>query len=229
MPTTEEDRMVDEKISLTIIMLLVSVLVSCYTVLANDVSVVRNMENKVEPNSVLTVSFSITPKETISGFDLVDFVPEGWPIRDWSVSGYDRSDVIFESVVKEYQGKTRNANHWKFNKEISKETTLTLTYNLDVPVSSGSYEFKGVWTYPGGFNSDSRTLSVEVSQTTTQPTTTQPTTTQPTTTQPTTKKRPLPKWPLILVIVVLILVFIIWKFGLPKTRSSEPEKLWEKY
>lgn len=136
--------------------------------LAATVSVSRTMPNRVDPKGTLTVSFSTSPSESISGFDLVEYIPQVWSIKDWSISGYEKADVTFESPVKDYGGKTYKANHWKFGKEFSR--TVTLTYTIDVPVSSGDFEFIGLWTYPGGFSSDSKSFSVAAAPTTTMPT-----------------------------------------------------------
>ena len=68
----------------------------------------RSMPERVEPSTTFTVTFTINPEGTLSAFDLADFVPNGWTLNDWSVSGYARSDMAYDSQVREYQGKTRN-------------------------------------------------------------------------------------------------------------------------
>ncbi len=128
--------------------------------LAESVSVSRNMPDRVDPNGVLTVSFPISPSETLKGFDIADLIPLNWVISDWSVAGYNKADIAFETKTQNYMGKAYTAYHWKFNKNLT--SSVTLTYTISVPVSSGSYDFVGIWTYPGGFNSDKKTLSVAV-------------------------------------------------------------------
>ena len=126
--------------------------------LGEAVSVSRNMPDRVDPNGALTVSFSISPSETLKGFDLADLIPLNWAISDWSVTGFNKADITFDSKTQSYLGSSYAANHWKFNKNLT--SPATVTYTISVPVSSGSYDFVGIWTYPGGFNSDKKTLSV---------------------------------------------------------------------
>src|SRR3989338_1036954 len=118
----------------------------------------RSMPSRVDPSSEFTVSFTINPEGALTAFDLADFVPNGWNLNSWSVSGYSRSDVKFDSQVREYQGQTRNGLHWALNKSFS--NPVTLSYTITAPASTGSYEFIAVWTYPGGFNSKTSSLTV---------------------------------------------------------------------
>src|SRR3989338_2089147 len=121
-------------------------------------SVDRSMPQRVDPSSTYTVTFTINPEGTLSAFDIADFVPSSWTLNDWSVSGYSRSDVTYDSQVREYQGQTRNGLHWALNKSFS--NPVTLSYTMTAQASTGSYEFIAVWTYPGGFNSKTSSLTV---------------------------------------------------------------------
>jgi len=122
-------------------------------------SVDRSMPERVEPSTTFTVTFTINPEGTLSAFDIADFVPNGWTLNEWSVSGYARSDVAYDSQVREYQGKMRNGLHWALNKSFS--APVTLSYTMNAPASQAVYEFIAVWTYPGGFNSKTSNLRVE--------------------------------------------------------------------
>jgi len=118
----------------------------------------RSMPQRVDPSSTFTVTFTINPEGTLSAFDIADFVPSSWTLNDWSVSGYSRSDVTYDSQVREYQGQTRNGLHWALNKSFS--SPITLSYTMTAPGITGTYEFIAVWTYPGGFNSKTSSLVV---------------------------------------------------------------------
>src|SRR3989338_2340819 len=103
----------------------------------------RSMPSSVAPSSSYTVSFTVNPEGSLTGFDLADFIPNGWTISSWDVSGYAKSDISYETQVKEYQSKTRNALHWKFNKVLS--SNIVLTYTATAPAATGSYEFISLW------------------------------------------------------------------------------------
>jgi len=202
-------KMIKKKTALTTIVVFTVMISFVYPVLAADVSVSRSMPGRVDPQGTLTVSFTITPTETLSNFDLAELMPQTWTIKDWSVSGFEKSNIDFDvQESQSFMGSTYNGYHWKFNAELT--STATLTYTLDVPVSSGSYGFVGIWTYPGGFEKDEATLSVAVATTTT----TAPTTT----TVPTTTTLPpieLPKETMLYIAaaIILVVVFILWKAG----------------
>lgn len=173
-------------------------------------SVDRSMPERVEPSTTFTATFTINPEGTLSAFDLADFVPNGWNLNDWSVSGYSKSDVVYDSQVREYQGKTRNGLHWAFKKPLN--APVTLSYTMTAPAAQGTYEFIAVWTYPSGFNSKTSSLRVETALPSQPSTPTQPTTpTSPTTptapTTPTTPGQPsAPNYTVGLVILVIIII-----------------------
>ena len=176
-----------------------------YPAFAADVSVSRSMPSRVDPQGTLTVSFTITPTGTLSNFDLAELIPRDWSIKDWSVSGIDRSSVALDTQESQaFMGSIYKGYHWDFNADIS--SAVTLTYTLDVPVSSGSYKFVGIWTYAGGFEKDEKTLSVAVAPTTT---TTVPTTT--TTTRPTGFPGGTVGLIVVAVIIILVVLFALWK------------------
>jgi len=125
---------------------------------AATVDVSKSFPSRVDPNGVLTVTFTISPGEAITGFDLAELIPEGWTITSWDVSGYEKAHVTQDTQAQSYGGTDYTAYHWAFGNEFS--SAVTFTYTLDVPVASGDYGFVSIWTYPGGFSSDSKTLSV---------------------------------------------------------------------
>ncbi|MBI3190126.1 hypothetical protein HYZ41_00320 [archaeon] len=131
------------------------------------VTVDRSMPSSVDPSSSFTVSFNINPEGTLTGFDLADFVPNGWNLNDWSVTGYLKSDITYDSQSKEYQGATRNVLHWKFNKNMT--SAATLTYTMSAPSTTGTYDLIALWLYPGGFNSKTSSLAVGTQQAQPQP------------------------------------------------------------
>lgn len=182
--------------------------------LAADVAVSRSMPGRVDPLGTLTVSFSITPAKTLTAFDLAELIPQTWSIRDWSVSGFDKSKITMDTQsAQSFMDGTYKGYHWTFSGGIS--SAATLSYTLDVPVSSGSYAFVGIWTYPGGFDKDEKTLTVAVAPPTTVPTTV-PTTTV-TTTLPGEGLK-MVDYTIIIVVIVLIAatVLVFWKFNLIK-------------
>lgn len=138
-----------------IILILAFLVMSSY---AFAVTVDRSMPQRADPSSTFTVSFTVNPEGALSAFDMADFVPDSWKVKDWSVSGYSKSDVSFESQVREYQSKQRNGLHWKFSKNLT--GAVTLAYTMDAPAAAGTYEFIAVWTYPGGFGSRPAVLAV---------------------------------------------------------------------
>ena len=177
---------------------------------AADVSVSRSMPSRVDPQATLTVSFTISPTETVSSFDLAELIPETWAINDWYVSGFDKNNIDLDTQESQaFMGSTYKGYHWKFNADFS--STVTLTYNLNVPVYSGNYGFVGIWTYSGGFSKDERTLTVGTASTTTVPpttTTTTTTSTVPTILPPEIRIPPI-GW--IIVIAIVVIMFLLWK------------------
>lgn len=162
-----------KKFVLATFMTLVVLISFAYPALAADVTVSRSMPDRVNPLGTLTVSFSISPSTTLSNFDLAELMPQTWSIKDWSVSGFDKNNVALDTQTSQsFMGATYKGYHWKFNATLG--SAVTLTYTLDVPVSSGSYNFVGIWTHAGGFDKDEKTLSVAVAPptTTAAPTTT---------------------------------------------------------
>jgi hypothetical protein len=188
--------------------------------LAADVAVSRSMPDRVDPLGTLTVSFSITPAKTLTAFDLAELIPQTWSVKDWSVSGFDKSKITMDTQsTQSFMGGTYKGYHWTFNANLS--SAATLTYTLDVPVSSGSYTFVGIWTYAGGFDKDEKTLTVATAPaTTTLPpavTTTAPAPAVTTTTLPGGGLQ-LGDYTIIIVVIVLIaaIVLVFWKFNLVK-------------
>ncbi|MDI6721100.1 MAG: hypothetical protein QMD85_01825 [Candidatus Aenigmarchaeota archaeon] len=137
---------------------ILAIILVAAVVYAANVSVSRSFPSMVDPNGVLTVSVVITPGEQIAGFDIAEFIPRDWSVASWDVAGYSKNDVSMDSQSREYGGKTYKAYHWAFKKAFS--TVTTLTYTINVPVSSGTFNFASVWTYPGGFSSDTKILTV---------------------------------------------------------------------
>jgi hypothetical protein len=132
-------------------------------VYAADVSVSKSFPSRVDPNGVLTATFTITPSAATAGFDLAELIPAGWAIASWDVSNYQKSSITTDTKTQNYGGKDYAAYHWKFSDNMT--STITFTYTINVPVSSGSYDFVSIWTYPGGFSSDKKTLSVAAAPT----------------------------------------------------------------
>ena len=192
--------------------------------LADGVTVTRNMPGRVDPNGALTVTFSINPSSTQNNFDLAELIPQSWSIKEWSVSGYDKSDITFETQESQtFLGNTYKGYHWKFNKGLS--SAVSLSYNLNVPVSSGDYKFVGITTYPGGFNKDEATLTIASAPPTTSPPATQSPSTSTTQPQPQTQQR---NMMLIIVVVALIalIAFVVYHQS-RKTHHKTTEKSYE--
>lgn len=195
------------------------------------VTVDRNMPAQVNPSSSFTVAFTINPEGSLNTFDMSDFVPNGWNLNDWSVSGYAKSDVTYDSRVMDYQGATRNALHWKFSKVFS--SPVTLSYTMTAPATTGTYELIAVWVYSGGFNSKTTNLNVATVTPTPTPTPTpqpQPTP-QPTPTPtptPTPSPTPTPTTSPVntnytIVIVVILIVIVAGYFFLKKPKGKKTD------
>lgn len=149
--------------------------------LAADVTVTRAMPDSIVPSGTLEVKFDIFPSKTVDGFDLADLIPRNWEVADWSVTGVDKSAVSFDTKAQSYGGKVYMANHWKFP---AFSAGATLAYTVKVPSTEGSYDFAGIWTFPGGFDSDSKTLSITTAAAPAEPTPSEPIPTEPEQTEP---------------------------------------------
>lgn len=195
--------------------ILISLFALAYPVLADDVTVSRSMPSRVDPQGTLAVTFSINPTKTLTNFDLAELIPPTWSIKEWSVSGYDKNDVTFDSQESQtFLGSTYKGYHWKFNKALS--SSASLTYTLNVPVSSGDYKFVGITTYPGGFNKDESTLTVATAPPTT--VTTPPTTLETTTTQPVSKGK---TNTLVITVVLIAIIAIFYLMMRKNTRKQQ--------
>jgi hypothetical protein len=119
----------------------------------------RNMPSPVEVNHNVTITIKASSTKPIDAFDVVEFIPYGWKISDWSVENYNKNAVVLETLPEyTYQGKVRTAYHWSFRDGLDNEK-VTLTYTLTAK-DVGSKEFITVWTYPGGFKTNTTMLSV---------------------------------------------------------------------
>jgi len=209
----------------TIVIFAVLISIS-YPALAADVGVSRSMPDRVDPLGALTVSFSISPSKTLSSFDLAELMPQTWSIKDWSVSGFDKSSITLDTQTSQsFMGATYKGYDWKFNAPLS--SAVTLTYTLDVPVSSGSYNFVGIWTYTGGFDKDEKTLSVAVAPPTTTTTTTTTIPEETTTTTIPIGPVEIPPEAIYVIVVVIIaaVLVVLWKkkmFPFGKKKTFEP-------
>lgn len=124
-----------------------------------DVALNRQMPNAVQVENTINISLDFRSTKNIDAFDVVEFVPLGWEVSAWSVSNYDKDSVALESIPSyTYQGKARTAYHWNFRGGLSNEQVL-LVYTLKAK-ETGSNEFITVWTYPGGFNTNTTIMSV---------------------------------------------------------------------
>ena len=180
----------------------------------------RSVPERVDPSTAFTVTFTINPEGSLTAFDLADFVPSGWILNDWSVSGYSKSDVAYDSQTRDYQGKTRNGLHWSFTKPFG--SPITLSYAMNAPALTGTYEFIAVWTYPGGFNSKTGNLVVGTAPT--PPPTPSPPPAPTPISQPPSTPQPTPtgsNYNTIAVIVVLLIVVVggYMYFRKPKGKS----------
>ncbi len=128
-------------------------------VFADDISVSKSMPSRVDPEGTLTTTYTITPTGTVTGFDMAELMPVDWEISSWDISGYSKDDI--ETSIQdsqEFMGSTYDGYHWEFTDDLT--SAVTLTYTINVPVSSGNYDFVSIYTYPGGFEKDENTLSV---------------------------------------------------------------------
>ena len=125
-----------------------------------DVSVDRQMPSPIEVGHDTNISLKFTSSTNIDAFDVVEFIPHGWTISNWTVYGYNKNSVVLE-VMKTYtyKGKIRTAYHWSFRDGLSAGSEAMLVYTLK-PKDVGSQEFVTVLTYPGGFNANTTIMSV---------------------------------------------------------------------
>jgi len=123
--------------------------------LAADMSVTREMPSGSVEGQTLKVTYTITSDGT-EGFDLLELVPGPWAI-EWSTEGVDRSGVIYEKKDYEYEGYVYQAHHWSIKQLPAGRVKLAYSLLPDL----GKWKIIGIWTYPGGFNRDTRIVSVE--------------------------------------------------------------------
>ena len=124
-----------------------------------EIVINREMPTAVEVKNTVNVSIDFRSTELIDAFDIVEFVPLGWEVSNWQVYNYDTAAVVLEKEASyQYQGKERTAFHWSFRDGLGSRQVL-LVYEITA-TSSGSQEFISVWTYPGGFDTSTRVMSV---------------------------------------------------------------------
>ena len=126
---------------------------------AGEVYFEREMPTSVKLGSIVNVSIEANSSKPIDAFDVVEFIPYGWEVSNWTVENYNKNAVVLEKLDKyTYQGAVRTAYHWSFRDGLDKEP-VKLVYTLKAK-DSGSQEFITVWTYPGGFKTNTTIMSV---------------------------------------------------------------------
>jgi len=124
-----------------------------------DVNVNRKMPSSTQLGNTFNVSLEFKSSKHIDAFDVVEFLPYGWEITNWTVYGYNKNSVVLENIPNyQYQGKIRTAYHWSFREGLDTSQVL-LVYTLKAK-DTGSQEFITVWTYPGGFKTNTTIISV---------------------------------------------------------------------
>ena len=183
------------------------------------VTVDRSMPTQVNPSSAFTISFTINPEGSLNAFDMSDFIPNGWTLNDWSVSGYTKSDVTYDNKIMDYQGATRNGLHWKLSKTFS--SPVTLSYTMTSPATTGTYELIAIWVYSGGFNSKTANLNVGTVAPIPTPSPT-PTPTPTPTPIPTPSPTPTPTGSdyTVVIVVVILIILVLGYFFMKKPKSK---------
>ena len=120
------------------------------------VSVSHFVENAYE-NKEITVHVVIKPDSELRGFDVGEFLPETWSVRNWAVQNHDAKEILFESEKGEFMQNEYSINHWAFE-NLSDE--IALSYTLE-PKQAGEYEIVSVWFWHEGFEMDTFRFSVK--------------------------------------------------------------------
>jgi hypothetical protein len=120
--------------------------------LAIAVDVTRDMPDRIQPGSALTVTFNIANAQIDKLFTLEESLPSGLTITAWNVEGSKEPKDSIDTRMKE------NRYGWSFTVG---DSTLKITYTINIPSElSGDYTFEAVWFDPSGFNRDTKTVTV---------------------------------------------------------------------
>ncbi len=162
MPLTLTDKLpARAPFPLALALALAAVLALCAPAFA-DPAVERSGQVANLPGSSFPVAFTISAGDSpLSAFDLAEFVPSGWTITNWSISGYPKDHISIDTRSRSYQGKVYNAYHWKFSSEFA--NSIVLSYQLSIPsgAQNGSeHSVVTLWIYPGGFNSKTTAIRI---------------------------------------------------------------------
>mgnify|MGYP006269588489 CR=1 FL=1 len=135
--------------------ILIALLLVPALALAADISVTKEMPTGSVEGQTLKVTYLIN-SDGSGGFDLLELVPRAWAM-EWSTEGIDKAGVVYEKRDYEYEGVIYQAHHWSIKRLPAGEAKLTYSLLPDL----GRWKFVGIWTYPGGFNKDTRVINVE--------------------------------------------------------------------
>ncbi len=124
-----------------------------------DVTVVRNMPEKIEVGEMIYVTINIEFMEEITDFDIVEMVPHGWEMVSWNIENFEEDFVEFEKEDSlEFYYENRTSFHWSFKGDIS-EKRVIINYEL-LAKEIGEKEFVSVWAHPRGFDRQKNILEV---------------------------------------------------------------------
>jgi len=138
------------------VVLLLAVMLALPVALA-EVTVTKTFPPSAKANEEMTAVIVIQTDKWVDSLDLHEFTPSGWIITGWQISGFDKSNVFYETRNMFYQDKDRTLSHWRFNQKFYGE--MTIEYQL-TPKEAGTFETITAWTFPGGFGSSVAYLGV---------------------------------------------------------------------
>jgi len=138
------------------VVLLLAILLALPVALA-EVTVTKTFPPSVKANEEINAVIVITTDTWVDSLDLHEFTPKGWIITGWQITGFDKSNVFYETRDMFYQDNDRTLSHWKFNHKFY--GAITIEYQL-TPEDAGTFETITAWTFPGGFDSSVTYLGV---------------------------------------------------------------------
>jgi hypothetical protein len=138
------------------VVLLLVVLLALPVALA-EVTVTKTFPPSAKADEEITAVIVIQTDQWVDSLDLHEFTPKDWIITGWQITGFDKSNVFYETRNMPYLEKEWTLSHWMFNKKFYGE--ITINYQL-TPKEAGTFETLTTWAYPGGFDSSITYLGV---------------------------------------------------------------------
>ncbi len=195
--------------------------------------VTRNMPYGAEPGSTIQVTLALSGVTQGSAVKMEDTIPSSFKLESWDVSDSMETKVNL-NYGKLSKKEGFDTHSWAF----TSKKAPTVTYNLIVPTTPGTYEFDVSWLSLDGSGNEASTLNVAVGagsqsappQTTpteanppaeeAKPTETSSTSSAPATPQPT---KPSGKVPVTAIVIVAAIILIILFMAMNSKKQKKQD------